>query len=48
MGIAEEKKPEYREDGEGGRAWEPVEIGGYVIPDVLPGPVDSGLGRLKL
>ena len=48
MGIAEEKKPEYREDGEGARAWEPVEIGGYVIPEVLPGTVDSWLGRLKL
>ena len=48
MGIAEEKKPEYREDGEGARACEPVEIGGYVVPEVLPGRVDSWLGRWKL
>ena len=47
MGIAEEKKPEYREEGEGGRAWEVVEIGGYVVPEVLPARADSWLGRLK-
>lgn len=45
IGIAEEKKPEYRCEGEEVRP----ELGvGYVCPEVLPVRAESSLGRAKL
>ena len=48
MGMAEEKKPEYRCESELSRAWEDAELGVYVVPEILPALVESSLGPLKL